>query len=234
MFFGDYKKIAVLNLLSKKSLSLTGKLLPGMLPLLLFVAVELFWGTTAGLVSALVLGFVQVLWFWLREKQFDKFVLLDIAFLTVLGGLAIIFDNAILFKLKPVFIGVAVLLLIGYLAFSDPRLIMMMGRRYFKGYIGGPFDSWLMQEMLKVFFWVFLVHTFLVLVAALLLPHAWWAAISGPGFYFLVVLMTGIIWLINKRRHKTWNNEEWLPLVDESGKNLGHAPRSLVHSAKTN
>ncbi|MFO8002011.1 MAG: NUDIX domain-containing protein [Marinilabilia sp.] len=216
-----------------KRMSLAGKLLPGMLPLLLFVVVELVWGTTAGLTAALVLGVVQLMWFWFREKRIDKFVLGDIGFLIVLGGLAILFDNALLFKLKPVFVESALLLLIGYSAFSDHNLVLLMTRRYFKGVIAGPFESWVMQQMLKIFFGLLGMHVLLTLAAALWMPHAWWAAISGPGFYVLVVLMFGISWIINHQRKKKWSKEEWLPIVDEEGKVQGHAPRSLFHDGKT-
>lgn len=222
-----------MKLSTSKPLSLAGKLLPGMLPLLIFVAAELVWGTTAGLVAALSLGVGQLVWFWLREKRVDKFILADIGFLIVLGGLALLFDNAFLFKLKPVFIGAALLLLIGYSAFADVRLVMLMTQRYFKGLVAGPFESWLMQEMLKMFFWLLLAHTFLTLGAALWMPHAWWAAISGPGFYVLVGVMLVMSWLINKRRKARWKEEEWLPLVDEEGKVMGHAPRSIVHNGKS-
>ena len=125
----------------------------------------------------------------------DKFILADIAFLMVLGGLAIIFDNALLFKLKPVFIGAALLMLIGYSAFSNIRLVMLMMQRHIKGLAVGPFESWLLQDMLKVFFWLLLAHTILILGAALWMPHAWWAAISGPGFYVLVGGLVLFSWL---------------------------------------
>lgn len=201
--------------------------------MILFVGVELIWGTTSGLLAALGLGFIQLLWFWVREKRVDKFILTDIGFLIVLGGLAILFDNALLFKLKPVFIGAAVLLLIGYSAFSDNNLVMLMSQRYFKGLVTGPFESWLMQQMLKVFFWLMAAHTVLTLGAAFWMPHAWWAAISGPGFYVMVILMLGISWISNQQRRKKWNIEEWLPIVNEEGKVQGKAPRSLVHNGQS-
>jgi isopentenyldiphosphate isomerase/intracellular septation protein A len=233
--FVSFKYTIKLKISASKKLSLAGKLLPGMLPLLIFVGAELLWGTTAGLIAALIFGVVQLFWFWFwfREKRVDKFVLGDVGFLIVLGGLALLFENAFLFKLKPVFIGIALTLLMGYSAFSDNNLVMLMSRRYFKGLVTGPFESWLMQEMLKVFFWLMGAHTLLTLSAALWMPHAWWAAISGPGFYVLVGLMFGIFGLSNKQRKKKWNSEEWLPIVDEEGQVQGHAPRSLVHSGKT-
>ncbi len=219
--------------LDKNKLSLVTKLLPGMLPLLLFVLVDLVWGTTAGLVAALVLGLGQLVWYWVREKRIDRFVLVDIGFLTLLGGLALLFDNAFLFKLKPVFIGVALLLIVGFSAFSNHNVILLMSQRYFKGFVTGPFESWMMQQMLKLFFWLLLLHTSLVLVAALWLSSAWWAGISGPGFYVIFALMLGLSWWNRRGSQKKWKTEEWVPLVDEEGNVTGHAPRSMVHNQST-
>ena len=204
-----------------------------MLPLLLFVVVELVWGTTAGLIAALILGVLQLCWYWFRERRVDKFVLADIGFMVILGGLAILFSNAFLFKLKPVFIGAALLLLIGYSAFSDHNLVMLMSRRYLKGFVAGPLESWMMQQMLKLFFWLLAAHTLLTLAAALWMSHAWWAAISGPGFYVLFALMVAVSWMVNLQRKKEWSKEEWVPIVDEEGKVEGVAPRSMVHNGKT-
>ncbi len=204
-----------------------------MLPLLLFVVVDLIWGTTAGLVAALGLGFVQLIWYWAREKRIDRFVLADLGFLTLLGGLALLFDNALLFKLKPVFIGAVLVLVIGFSAFSSHNVILHLSKRYFKSFVAGPFESWMMQQMLKLFFWLLVLHTLLVLASALWMPHAWWAAVSGPGFYVVFGLMLVISWLHRRSRQKRWNREEWLPLVDEEGRVIGHAPRSLVHDAST-
>lgn len=204
-----------------------------MLPLLLFVAVDLVWGTTAGLAAALALGVVQLIWYWIREKRIDRFVLIDLGFLTLLGGLALLFENALLFKLKPVFIGLAILLVIGFSAFSNHNIVLLLSRRYLKGFVAGPFESWLMQQMLKLFFWLLLLHTLSVLASALWLPHTWWAAISGPGFYVLFGLMLVISWVYRSLRQKQWNNEEWLPLIDEESKVTGYAPRSMVHHGTT-
>lgn len=204
-----------------------------MLPLLLFVVVELVWGTTAGLVAALILGVVQLCWYWFRERRVDKFILADIGFMIILGGLAILFSNAFLFKLKPVFIGAALLLLIGYSAFSDHNLVMMMSRRYLKGFVAGPLESWMMQQMLKLFFWLLALHTLLTLAAALWMSHGWWAAISGPGFYVVFALVIAVSWIVNRQRRKNWSREEWVPIVDEEGKVEGVAPRSMVHNGKT-
>ena len=77
------------------------KLLPGFIPLFAFIAIDEIWGTRAGLVAALIIGVGEMVWIWIKEKRFDKFVLFDTGLLVVLGSVSLILDNDIFFKLKP-------------------------------------------------------------------------------------------------------------------------------------
>ncbi|MDO8929867.1 MAG: septation protein IspZ, partial [Bacteroidota bacterium] len=77
------------------------KLLPGFIPLFVFIAVDGIWGTRAGLVAALVIGVAEMVWIWIKEKRFDRFVLVDTGLLMALGSVSILLDNDIFFKLKP-------------------------------------------------------------------------------------------------------------------------------------
>ncbi|RLD59716.1 MAG: NTP pyrophosphohydrolase [Bacteroidetes bacterium] len=60
-----------------------------------------------------------------------------------------------------------------------------------------------------------------------------WAFISGGLFYILFGVYFVYELINNKRKLKKLKNEEWLPIVDEEGKVLGKAPRSVCHSDKS-
>jgi len=77
------------------------KMLPGFIPLFVFILIDEIWGTRAGLVAALVIGVAELGWIGYREKRFERFVLFDTLLLLVLGGISIVLDNDIFFKLKP-------------------------------------------------------------------------------------------------------------------------------------
>ncbi|MFH2095329.1 MAG: NUDIX hydrolase, partial [Bacteroidota bacterium] len=53
------------------------KLLPGFLPLFVFIAADEIWGTEVGLIVAVVFGMGQLVFTLIREKRLDKFVLFD-------------------------------------------------------------------------------------------------------------------------------------------------------------
>ncbi|HBY54425.1 MAG TPA: NUDIX hydrolase, partial [Marinilabiliales bacterium] len=61
--------------MNKKELLL--KLLPGILPILIFIAVDEIWGTKAGLIVAIAFGASELAFLWIKDKRFDKFVLFD-------------------------------------------------------------------------------------------------------------------------------------------------------------
>ena len=76
------------------------KLLPGFIPLFVFMAIDEIWGTRAGLIAALVIGVGEMGWIWIQEKRLDKFVLFDTGLLLVLGSVSILLDNDIFFQVK--------------------------------------------------------------------------------------------------------------------------------------
>ena len=73
------------------------KLLPGFIPLFVFIAVDEIWGTRVGLVAALIIGVAEMVWIWIKEKRFDRFVLVDTGLLLALGSVSILLDNDIFF-----------------------------------------------------------------------------------------------------------------------------------------
>ena len=54
------------------------KLLPGFIPLFVFIVADEIWGTKIGLFVAVGVGLLEMGWVAVKEKRFDKFILLDI------------------------------------------------------------------------------------------------------------------------------------------------------------
>src|SRR5574344_1637995 len=85
-------------------IDLLKRLLPGFIPLFVFIAADEIWGTRVGLIVAVLTGVAELLYTFIKERRFDKFVLLDTGLLVVLGGVSVAFDNEIFFKVKPAII----------------------------------------------------------------------------------------------------------------------------------
>ncbi len=207
------------------------KLLPGFIPLFVFIAADEIWGTKIGLYVAVAVGVLELAWVGFKEKRFDKFILFDTVLLIVLGAVSIILDNDIFFKLKPGLIELILVAILAISAFSPVNIIGLMGQRYLKGASFNDAQIAQMRKSLKYLFYIFSVHTALVFYSAFYMSKEAWAFISGGLFYILF----GVYFLIEmyrvRRKQKIMvDTEEWVPLVNEKGEVTGQAPRSQVHN----
>ena len=212
--------------------------MPGFIPLFVFIIADEYWGMKVGIAVALLIGLGELGFTWIREKRLDRFVLLDTALLVALSGISILLDNDIFFKLKPALIELILCSILGVSVFSSFDIVGSMTRKYMKGIEMNQAQETLFKRNLRNLFYIVLAHTALVFYSAFYLSKEAWAFISGGLFYILFALYFGFEYFKNRnsiRKNKPdsfvpdYENEEWLPVVDENGRIIGKAPRSLCH-----
>ncbi len=211
-------------------IQLLKKLLPGFIPLFVFIAADEIWGTKIGLFVAVGVGIIEMVWIAIKEKRFEKFVLFDTILLVVLGAVSILLDNDIFFKLKPGLIELILVAILAISAFSKINIIGLMGQRYMKDASFNDVQMTQMRKSLKYLFYIFAGHTLLVFYSTFFMSKAAWAFISGGLFYILFGAYFLFELYRQRKKRKELANEEWVPLVDEKGKVIGQAPRSQVHN----
>lgn len=210
------------------------KLIPGLIPLLVFILADEIWGMKVGLAVAVAIGLVEMLVTWVREKKLDRFVLLDTLLLIFLSSLSYLFENEIFFKVKPAMIDMVLVAMIALSLFSRIDPLGSMSQRYLSGVKMNENQKNLFRKNLWVMFWIVLIHTCLVLWTAFFMSKEIWAFVSS----FLLFIMMGaylgfelIRQKLNARNAATYQDaEEWLPMVDEQGRILGKALRSYCHN----
>lgn len=208
-------------------LELLKKMLPGFIPLFVFVAADAIWGTKIGLYVAVAVGFIQLIIDYIRFKKIDKFILLDTALIVALGVVSIIADNAIFVKLKPAFIEFIMAIIVGVSVFTPKNIMLGMSKRYMKGV---DFNEQMIKKLnqsMKRLFIILIVHIALTVYSAYFMSNAAWAFISGGLFYIIVAIYAAYEFISQKMKNK---NTEYLPVVDEEGKILGKASREECHS----
>jgi isopentenyldiphosphate isomerase/intracellular septation protein A len=211
-------------------LAIIRQLLPGLLPLIIFMVADEIWGTTIGLIVAIAIGIIELTVGFIRGKGFDKFVLLDLGLIITMGGISLWLENDFFFKLKPVIIGAIMCIMLGAAAFLPGNIMLEMSKRYFKDIQIDPWQQLEFKRSMKVFFVLLVVHTLVTLLVVFYGSTRLWGIVSGAGLFVLFGLFL-ILELIRKRLQlRKFTAEEWLPLVDEEGKILGKAPRSVVHN----
>jgi isopentenyldiphosphate isomerase len=206
------------------------KLLPGIAPLILFVVADAVWGTKAGLIIAIAFGVIEVIIGWVKYKKTDKFILLDIGLLSILGIVSILLDNDLFFKFKPGIIGVIFCALMGFAAFGNKNFILSFSMRYMKNISYNPWQLYEFTQSVKDLFWVFIGHTVLVFLSAIFMSNKVWVLVSGPGFYIVFSVYFFVVIVRKRIKNKEYLQEEWLPIVNEKGKVEGKMPRSIAHN----
>lgn len=208
------------------------QLLPGFIPLIIFVAADDLWGTTVGLIVAVAFGLGELIWYWIKDKRFDKFILLDTLLIVILGLVSIVLDNAVFFKLKPALIGVIMCIVFGISAYTPANILMNMSKRYMKDMVLSDSQYHIFKVNIKIMFWMFVAYTMLVFYSVWFMNKEAWAFISGGLLYILFGAFFLFQLIQNKIKMYKQKLEEWLPLVNEKGEVIGKAPRSICHSDK--
>lgn len=181
---------------------------------------------------AIASGIIELCYYWIKDKTFDKFILLDTLLIIVLGVISIVFDNEVFFKIKPALIGALMCIILGLSVFTPANLLLNMSKRYMRGIELNDNQYQHFLRNMRVLFWIFLGYTGLVFYSVWFMSKEAWAFISGGLFYVIFGAYFLYELVKNKLKNKQLQNEEWLPLVTEKGEVIGKAPRSVCHSDK--
>ena len=210
-------------------IALVKKMLPGLIPLLIFVLADSIWGTQVGMIIAVTSGIFEFIYYRFKDKRYDYFILGDTVLLIVLGSISIIFESEEFFLMKPALIEFILAGLLGFSAFSKHNFVIHLSQRYIKDIALTDGQMREFKNNLRILFTIVTVHASLVVYAALFLTKGEWAFISTALFYIFLGAFFMYSFFKAKLFKKRIENEEWLPIVDENGGVKGKAPRSLCH-----
>ena len=180
-----------------------GRLLPlfatQLLPLLVFIVVDGFVDDVRiSILCAGLFAVVQLVFTFVKSRRFEWFVLIDVALIGLMGGISIVSDNDMFFRMKPAIMeGMAILLLMAMVMAPDRFL-----QRYFGRMLPGMTINQAMLKMMKSMLAILsvstLVHVGCVMYTALYSSKEIWASVSGPGFY--LTMLPVIFWQLAKKR----------------------------------
>lgn len=208
-------------------------LLPGLLPLVIFVGADAVFGETIGLYVGIGTGIIEFIYTFIKDKRADPFVAADTILLAATGALSLVLNDDIFFKLKPAIIELVLVIAMG--------AMLLLPDSVLKGYVGRQLrgmtipDAALpsMKKGLGLMLALILAHVALTFYAAFALSTAAWGFISGGLLYilFAVYALGGFFAgrVKAKKASTARSGEEMLPLIDEEGNVLGTAPRSECH-----
>lgn len=209
------------------------KMLPGLIPLVIFILADEIWGTMVGLYVALGFGIAEFLFYLIKDRIVDRFILLDTLLLVALGAVSLIFENDIFFKVKPALIEAILLAVIAFSLWGPTNIMMKMSERYTGNMKLDASQEKSLRNNMLVVFWITVVHIGLVMVSAFYMSKEAWLFISGGLYYIFFGLFFGFMVIRNRMMSRKFANEEWFPVVDTSGRVTGTAPRRVCHDGKS-
>ena len=68
----------------------------GFIPIFVFILVDAIWGTEAGLIIAIIVGIAYMVYYLIRYKQLEKFILFDTVLIIILGGVSIVLHDELI------------------------------------------------------------------------------------------------------------------------------------------
>ncbi|QZT37752.1 septation protein IspZ [Halosquirtibacter xylanolyticus] len=172
------------------------KILPGLIPLMVFIIADAIWGPQVGVVVALVVGVIELLVVYIRDRVLDRFILLDTAILIMFSSLSLITHDEVFFKLKPAFMESFLLVVLGISIFTSRNLLLMMSRRFMPKNIGVEQEVSMIQ-MIRPLFWLMVIHVVLIVYSAYFMSNEWWGFISGVLFYVIILAYFAFVLLKN-------------------------------------
>jgi len=173
-------------------------LLTQLLPLLVFIVVDaLVTDVRLSILCAVVFALGQLVYTWTKSRRLDWFVLIDVGFIVILGGIAIAFENDQFFKVKPAIIeGISIVLMLA-LGLAPDRFLVGYFRRALPTL--RPEALGVMKAMLIWLSFFMALHVAAVLYAAFRASRQTWAWVSGPGFYLVFIPIVAFV-LVKRRQ----------------------------------
>lgn len=169
-------------------------MIPGLIPLAVFIAADALFGTKTGLIVSCALGVFEFAFIYFKEKRADRFVLFDLGMIIVFAGLSLLMNNDIFFKLKPAVPELILCIILGISAFTPANLMQKMASRYLKGISFTDEATRKMKRSSAALFFLIFGHTALIVYAAFFMSTAAWGFVSGILFYILFgVYLTGMV-----------------------------------------
>jgi len=167
------------------------QMLPGLLPLFVFMIADEIWGTKTGLYVAVVFGVAELILTRIKDGKYDLFIIFDTAFLVILGLISIYLENDIFFKLKPALMELILCVILAVSVYSPANLILAMSQRYMKNVEITLNEAGMdaMRRMLKIILLILAFHTLLTIYSAFYMSNEAWLFISGGLFYMIFAAM---------------------------------------------
>ena len=165
-------------------------LLAGVLPLLVFTLIEEYFGTLWGLIAGMVFGLGEMAWEYVKQRRVEALTWGSNSLLLGLGGVSLLTQDGIWFKLQPSILEVALTAFLwGSVVLKKPLLFSLMIKQSAQMHGAAPLWPEAFRLKLERAFYgltvrlglFFFIHAGLALWVALYGSTSAWMLLKGVG-----------------------------------------------------
>lgn len=205
-------------------------LLPSFILIILYFIAEEFFGAKIGLIAVIVLGIGEFTYSWIKEKRVNKMTLANTLFFIALGVITVLLEGTSFERIQQTIVEPAMCVLLGIFAFTKADMTKTLPEAYRKSMQITAAHQQAMRRMLKLLFYLLVIHTAVAFASAFLCNDEVHSFIEGPLLYILIALFFLTFFVKNRLLAKAARDDEWVPVVNEKGEVVGKATRRSVHS----
>ncbi len=179
----------------------------GLIPVIAFTVVEERWGTLWGLVLGMAIGVIEIVFEWVTQRRVSGITWIGNGMLLGLGGISLLTNEGIWFKLQPAIIEAAVAMGLLISWFIGRPLMVVLAKKQgaldqLNPKIAGIMEQNFSALTLRIGIF-FAVNAAVATHAAFFWSTRAWAFLKGIGFTVaLLIYMGGEIWLLRRRLPK--------------------------------
>ena len=173
----------------------TNLILLGLLPLIAFVVIEAKAGLRAGILAAVIIAFLELLYTLVIYKTLDEITIISVITVGIFSYFAYRSNNAVIFKIQPVVLGLVFALMFIVMQFLGKPILSTMAIKYapmfppeLKDQMKDPIFLYLLERTSFYLGGGFILHASLVAYAAYRMSNWWWLLIRAIGIYIMMVL----------------------------------------------
>ena len=204
-------------------------LLPSFILILLYFIAEEFLGPKIGLIAVIVLGAGEFFYSWIREKRINKMTLFNTLFFIALAAISVLLEGISFERIQQTIVEAA-MRANRDIRISKVDMTQTLPESYRKTLQVTPEQQQAMHRMLRLLFYLLVLHTVLAFTSAFIFDEEIHQFIEGPLLYILIVLFFLTLFVKNRLLAKAASQDEWLPIVNEKGEVVGKATRRSCHS----
>lgn len=176
-----------------------------LLPLIIFVIVDIFAGLKWGVGSAIVAVMAAGIWEYSRFGEIDSLTWITATLIVVLGGVSLYLKNSMYFKLQPAIVSVAAALVVAYYQWFDtpimvhimPKMIPLLPPAQ-QELFNTPQMMERMAQVSGQLIWLLAINAVILTWAAFKWSNVKWIVARGTTIYVmmiaLVVFDTLVLW----------------------------------------